>query len=196
MDYEIQTSEIRRLLLLKFKIKAVTPRDCENISVQINKCVSKYISVTTLKRLFGLAIQKYNFSTFTLFTLSEFLNIEYPHKAVHTTIYRYKNNKLTKNKSKAFHITAQTLEMIHTKCGIPYEMTTSRKFAEDDFKSFYESSQIFTSLVSPSGYGKSILLSHLAENLFTNANAVYQKSTLLFIRANDFFLMIMNLILM
>lgn len=185
MDYEIRLNEIKRLLLLKFDV--VTPGDCEGISEHINNCVQRHISVTTLKRLFGFAVQKYKFSAFTLFTLSQFLNIEYNKENKVNNSAEEHEVQWSTIKNKTDTITNKTLKEIGNLCGIPIEMTVSRKFAEKDFEHFQESNYIFTSIVALAGYGKSVLLSHLTYKLFRAHTAPYKTSTLLFISAGDFF---------
>ncbi|WP_158798242.1 hypothetical protein [Pedobacter sp. L105] len=187
MTYAIQLTEIKRLLLLKVNIKNVTPKDCESISLQINKEVSKHISVTTLKRLFGLAVQRYKFSTFTLLTLSDFLNIEYTKYETIDEDALQKVDEWKAIKAISNNITDRTLQKISDSCGIPHGMTVARNFAEEDFMQFYTSTSIFTSFVSLAGDGKSVLISNLAQKLFKTSKSTYNNSTLLYMTAGDFF---------
>jgi hypothetical protein len=187
MEYNNRLDELKGLILSKLGIRFITPADCKRISIEISKHLNKNVSETTIKRLFGFALVKHKFSTFTLTTLAEYVNIagaEHPKIAI--AVNGHSDEwKLLKDKSDA--ITNFTLKTIRNRSGIPYDMTISRKFAEHDFDEFFKGDYIFTTFVSQPGYGKTILLSHLTENLFYKTNAVYKDSAVLFIKAYSFF---------
>jgi len=189
MEYFDQLNELKRLILAKLGIRFITPADCKRISIEISKHLNKNVSETTIKRLFGFAVVKHKFSTFTLTTLAEYVDMvgEVPtilEKEVRdvTIADDWTSLRDTVNK-----ITQFTLKTIRNRSGIPYEMTIGRKFAEHDFDEFYKGDQIFTCLISQPGYGKTILLSHLTETLFLQPEAPYHNSSVLFIKAYSFF---------
>lgn len=187
MEFNERLNELKTLILAKSGIKFITPADCKRISIEISKHLNKNVSETTIKRLFGFAVVKHKFSTFTLMTLAEYVDIVdiQPEEKVTTEISR--TGDWGALKEKADKLTQFTLKTIRNRSGIPYEMTIRRKFAEHDFEEFYKSDFIFTSLISQPGYGKTILLSHLAENHFYAQNAAYKNSILLFVKAYNFF---------
>ena len=186
MEYDHQLSELKRLILLKSKIRFITPADCKRISIEISKRLNKNVSETTVKRLFGFAAVKHRFSNFTLTTLAEYVDSEKNEHGILPAV-QHNPDEWKSVKEKIDKITRFTLKTIKNRSGIPYELTISRRFAEHDFDEFYKGNYIFTSLISQPGYGRTTLLAHLAENLFFKDGAAYQDSTLLFISAPNFF---------
>jgi len=190
MDETFILNELKGLILSKTGIRTITPADCKRISIEISKTLNKNVSETTIKRLFGFAMVKHNFSKFTLTTLSEYVNEEY-HETPTTGTLNQSYQNISKNwkeiHDKANKITEHTLTTVKNRSGMPYEMTINRKFSEHDFEIFFKSDYSFTSYISQPGYGKSILLSHLAEKLIDNHRGTYNESTLLFITTNSLF---------
>ena len=187
MEYGHQLNELKRLILLKCGIKFITPADCKRISIEISRHLNKNVSETTIKRLFGFAVVKHKFSNFTLTTLAEYVDGDNLDQGLLSKTLLKKEDSWSRVKQKVEKITNFTLKTIRNRSGIPYEMTISRRFAEHDFDDFFEGNFVFTSLISQPGYGRTTLLSHLAENLFQKPNAAYKDSTLLFIKAYNFF---------
>ncbi|WP_368388129.1 hypothetical protein [Pedobacter polysacchareus] len=180
---------MKSLILLKTGIRTITPADCKRISIEISKTLNKNVSETTIKRLFGFAVVKHNFSKFTLTTLSEYVNKEDPQN---WTSALPSNTQAPVNswpdiRMNAKKVTNFTLKGIKNRSGIPYEMTISRKFAEHDFDDFFKSDYSYTCFISQPGYGRTILLSHLVEKFFHGENAVHLDSTVLFLSANNIF---------
>jgi hypothetical protein len=186
MEYSNRLNELKSLILIKCGIKFITPADCKRISIEISKHLNKNVSETTIKRLFGFAVVKHKFSTFTLTTLAEYVDMARLPEILPLQREEKADDWKTL-KEKADKITNYTLKTIRNRSGIPYEMTISRRFAEHDFNDFYFSDFIFTSFVSQPGYGKTILLSHLTEDLFYKPNAPYSSSSVLFLKAYNFF---------
>lgn len=189
MDETFILNELKSLILSKTGIRTITPADCKRISIEISKTLNKNVSETTIKRLFGFAVVKHNFSKFTLTTLSEYVNEEYL-DVNHSSSVGHTQGSLQTWKElhdKATKITEFTLKGIKNRSGMPYEMTISRKFAEHDFEDFFKSDHSFTCFISQPGYGRTILLSHLAEIFINNRQPAYKDSTMLFITAYSFF---------
>ncbi|WP_285060042.1 hypothetical protein [Pedobacter ginsengisoli] len=181
MDETFILNELKSLILTKTGIKTITPADCKRISIEISKTLNKNVSETTIKRLFGFAMVKHNFSKFTLTTLSEYVNDEYLETSVANTGITHNTPRSWKDiHDKACKISEFTIKAIKNRSGMPYEMTISRKFSEHDFEIFYKSDYSFTSYISQPGYGRSILLSHLGEKLMSNDRSLFNDSTLLF----------------
>lgn len=189
MDDISTLNEVKSLILLKTGIRTITPADCKRISIEISKTLNKNVSETTIKRLFGFAVVKHNFSKFTLTTLSEYVNKEQIGNwaaPVHLNPQETATS-WTDIRHNARRITDFTLKGIKNRSGIPYEMTISRKFAEHDFDDFFKSNYTYTCFISQPGYGRTILLSHLVEKFFNNESSAHKESTIMFITANSFF---------
>lgn len=189
MEEIFTLNEVKNLILLKTGIRTITPADCKRISIEISKTLNKNVSETTIKRLFGFAVVKHNFSKFTLTTLSEYVNKEDDRSwtnavpAATKAPVRSWSDILT-NAKKATNF---MLKGIKNRSGIPYEMTISRKFAEHDFDDFFKSNYSFTCFISQPGYGRTILLSHLVERFFQSETAIHPDSTALFVSATNLF---------
>lgn len=188
MDEISILNELKGLILIKTGIRTITPADCKRISIEISKTLNKNVSETTIKRLFGFAMVKHNFSKFTITTLSEYVSGEsidsWP------AAMQINNNiptNWTEVKQKVIKITDFTLKGIKNRSGMPYQMTISRKFAEHDFDEFFKSDHSFTTFISQPGYGKTILLSHIAEKFINNTAPGYKDSAILFLQAYTFF---------
>jgi hypothetical protein len=187
MDEISILNELKGLILIKTGIRTITPADCKRISIEISRTLNKNVSETTIKRLFGFAVVKHNFSKFTITTLSEYVsgeNLENWPMAASTNNVPASWNDV---RHKILKITDFTLKGIKNRSGMPYQMTISRKFAEHDFDEFFKSDYSFTAFISQPGYGKTILLSHIVENFSKNPDPIYKESTILFLQAYSFF---------
>ncbi|WP_370583075.1 hypothetical protein [Pedobacter sp. MC2016-24] len=173
---------------MKTGIKTITPADCKRISIEISKNLNKNVSETTIKRLFGFAVAKHNFSKFTITTLSEYVNRESSGNWIPPTTVPMDMSSLnwTTIRTRASRISDFTLRGIKNRSGMPYHMTVSRKFAEHDFDDFLKSKYNFNAFISQPGYGKTILMSHLADKFFTTETGSNKDSTLLFLQASTF----------
>lgn len=188
MPENIILNELRRLILLKVGINIINPSDCKAISIQIQKELNKTISETTIKRIFGFAEIKNQFSRYTINVLKEFANDQdVKSETLSTAAFPEYNDDLFAVTQNAKAISSNTIKHIKNRSNLPYEMTIGRKFAKYDFDYFYLSEQSFTAFISQPGYGKSILLSHLVHNLFLADNSPYQNDAILFINAADLF---------
>jgi hypothetical protein len=189
MDEISILNELKGLILIKTGIRTITPADCKRISIEISKTLNKNVSETTIKRLFGFAVVKHHFSKFTLTTLSEYVSGEHLENWPNQISINADHTPLTwaAIKNKVARITDFTLKGAKNRSGMPYNLTISRKFAEHDFDDFFKSNQNFTAFISQPGYGKTILLSHLARKLFNEECPYYKDSTVLFIQAQSFF---------
>ncbi|MGY0038801.1 hypothetical protein [Pedobacter sp. NJ-S-72] len=102
MEYSHRLNELKSLILLKCGIRFITPADCKRISIEISKHLNKNVSETTIKRLFGFAVVKHKFSTFTLTTLAEYVDIatidvnDLPQPSGHTDEWKSLKDKADK----------------------------------------------------------------------------------------------------
>lgn len=188
MDEVSILNELKGLILIKTGIRTITPADCKRISIEISRTLNKNVSETTIKRLFGFAVVKHNFSKFTITTLSEYVSGENSDSWPSATNV---NNNIPASwedvRNKVAKITDFTIKGIKNRSGMPYEMTISRKFAEHDFDEFFKSDHSFTAFISQPGYGKTILLSHITEKFFNKESPIYKDSSVLLLQAYSFF---------
>ena len=185
MDEPDVLKELKSLILVKAGIRSMTPADCKTISIEISKTLNKNVSETTIKRLFGFAMVRHKFSRFTLTTLSEYVNNQTLISAIEKTENQPESKGLNwkETEERARRITDFTIKSIKNRSGIPYEMTVTRKFSEHDFDDFYNSDHSFMAFISQPGYGKTIVLAHLAEKILAGKTKVAQGTTLAFITA-------------
>jgi len=188
MDEIIFLDRLKNLILLKVGIRTVTPADCTRIAAEISAEVKRCISVSTVKRLFGFAGIHYKFSDFTMLTLKTYVGEEIFGPGVSSKL-NYGEETIddwTKIHRNALKITQHTLDGIKSRPGIPFEHTINRRFADHDFEDFFDSHYSFTAFISQPGYGKTILLSHLAEKIIDNP-IDFKNSTVLFLTAPGIF---------
>ena len=182
-------NELRNLILIKVGITIISPSDCQQIAIAISKELNKTISKTTIKRLYGFAAVKHNFSKFTINTLLEFA--DHPTLSLNNTLKKTNDKKDAEEWIKvtavAKNISQLTLKSIISECSIPFKYTVERKFAIEEFEYFYQSDHSFTSFISQPGYGKSILLAHLVQNLYLKHKEKYHHDIFLFLNAKDLF---------
>ncbi|RZL47821.1 MAG: hypothetical protein EOP00_10825 [Pedobacter sp.] len=181
--------ELKRLVLIKNGITTINPSDCRVIALAIQKELKKNVSETTLKRLFGFASIHHQFSQFTINTLMEYVGIT-DDKPIETPMGFLALDALQDIghlRLKAERITNYTLLNIRNRCSVPYEMTIARRFAKHDFEFFYTSKFSYTAFISQPGYGKSILISHLVQQLFIDETAPHKKDILILINADHIF---------
>jgi hypothetical protein len=77
MNKEVDINTLRLSICAKVGIRNITPGDCQYLSMEISKTVNKPISATTIKRVFGFAAVRFNFSKHTMTVLCEYIeNVE------------------------------------------------------------------------------------------------------------------------
>ena len=78
MNKEVDINKLRLSICAKAGIRNITPGDCQYLSIEISKTVNKpIISATTIKRVFGFASVRFNFSKHTMTVLCEYIeNVE------------------------------------------------------------------------------------------------------------------------
>lgn len=182
--------EIKHLLSQRVGIRLVSPSDCAVIALAISKKLRKNISETTIKRLYGFAAHRNQFSKFTINTLLEFIHDEESPNfaaAVASVSDTSLNEDWDYIVNKGKMASEITVKQIVASCTIPYECTVDRKFATHDLDYFYQSNYSFTVFVAQSGYGKSIMLSHLVQNQFLNTDGKYNEDVIFFVTAARLF---------
>jgi hypothetical protein len=152
VDVTLDMYELKSSIMQKLGIRAITPGDCKRISMEISKSLKKNVSETTIKRLFGFAETKHQFSRFTLTTLLEYVEQADNLQLVKPEFADLNTKELNGNRdqlhNKSLTITSCTLKRIRNRSGLPYEMTINRKFAENDFNEFFKSNYRFTCFIA------------------------------------------------
>lgn len=189
MPNSLILQELKRLILLKNGLKTVSPSDCKVISLAIQKELKKNVSETTIKRLLGFASIKHKFSQFTINTLMEYVGYidESQIESASAFLKLDFGEDIEQIRDKADRITNYTLLSIKNRCSVPYEMTVPRRFAKHDFEYFRSCKFSYTAFISQPGYGKSILVSHLVQEMFLETGAPYQKDIVMLINADHIF---------
>ncbi|WP_214227886.1 hypothetical protein [Pedobacter sp. B4-66] len=131
MERAIILDELKSLILHKFGINTLNPYHCKFIANEIKNLTNKNISETTVKRVFGFASVKHNFSQYTLTLLADF------------------NDEIRKQLSSSRQETSTE------------KNTLSRKFSEKHFDSFLRSAHNFTCFMSQDENEKTILSAQL-----------------------------------
>jgi hypothetical protein len=72
--------ELRQRILFKTGLTVITSRECKWIAAEIRYALNRHISVTTIKRVFGYAKTKHQFSKYTIATLNEYVGIAGPNQ--------------------------------------------------------------------------------------------------------------------
>ncbi|TCC91698.1 hypothetical protein EZ428_08035 [Pedobacter frigiditerrae] len=186
MPYTLILQELKRLILVKAEIKVISPSDCRIISMSIQKETKKNISETTIKRLFGFAEIKHQFSKFTINSLIEYVGYQENVTQLSDSSIA-EDDELSLLKANAEIITGHTLQSIRNRCSVPYKMTIPRKFANHDYIFFRPSKYSFTAFISQPGYGRSTLLSHLVQEMFIDETAPFKKDITVFFSADSLF---------
>ena len=163
----------------KFGEKISYASTCQVLSEQIGHSTQRRVSVSTLKRFFGVINSPFAPSKYTLDTLANYLQfdnwqefINSFEKAKHQFSQQEQWDDL---KIRANIITDVSLKSIKNKIGLRFENFPLRSFAEKKFLDFLNSSKISTAFIAPDGYGKSTIVAQLTEKFFTGPDAKYPK---------------------
>ncbi len=169
------TDKLRDQILKKFGNPINSPKDCEILSQEIMSRTKRSISPTTLRRFFDLLPSGTNISSYSLDTLSIFAGA----KDYRSFCSKYKNNnkkieaEQLQIEEEIKKLTEYTLKSISRKSLLPYTKTIPRKDLNYKLDRFIKSNANFFPLISPSGYGKSIALSHWVGNLEDSTHCLY-----------------------
>ncbi len=152
-------------------LQSITPADCKLISLLINNKTKHCISETTLKRIFGFALSKFQPSLFTLDALAQFCNYngwkDFNEKVEKRGIKDVKKTdqdfSLYSLKQNAVKITNFTLQALKNRSGIPYNQTIKRDFLNGFIHGFVDSGLTGATITAPAGYGKTVAICHWVE---------------------------------
>jgi len=177
---------LQKYILSKAAVQIVSPGDCKQISRHIEGLTGKIISETTLKRFFGFAHQQYNFSRFTLNTLSEFVGFSgWEHFCKTVSIegdISVDHAMWEEFRQKSLLVTSSTQTTLKNLSGVPFHSTISRTAIEADFEYFLNSDYQFFCLTGASGIGKSIQMVHLVDKFFLRDSAPFRDGIVWFLK--------------
>lgn len=152
-------------------------KDCQILSESILKHTNRQLSVTTLKRFFGIVQSPFNPSKYTLDTLAVYLNFKNWQDFVNSFEYNkhvYSHLSSWEHlKSRTNYLTNYSLNSIYAKTGHHIDQLPVRSFAIKRVESFLNSSKKATAFIAPNGYGKSTLMYQIADYFFTGEHAKY-----------------------
>lgn len=161
----------------KFGEKVSCAADCQILSEQIQNLTQRQISVSTIKRFFGIIESTFNPSKYTLDTLAIYLQFdnwqEFISNIEKEKLKCYREDAWDNLKIKANTITSASLKSLKNKIGARFEKFPLRSFAEKKLEDFLRSSKIATAFIAPEGYGKSTIVTQLTEKFYTGADAIY-----------------------
>jgi hypothetical protein len=151
--------------------------DCEVLSEQIQNTTKRTVSISTLKRFFGIIKSPFSPSKYTLDTLAVYVDFNNWQEFVN----HFENEKQLISRGEIWDsikkendiITQTSLKSLKDKIGKRLENFPLRKFADKKFDEFLCSSKIATALIAPDGYGKSTTVTQLAEKYFTGIDSKY-----------------------
>jgi hypothetical protein len=152
-------------------------KDCQNLSDHIQEITKRQISVSTLKRFYGIIKSPFNPSKFTLDTLTIYL--EFENWSEFITSFGKEKHPFSQEgaweqlRIKALVATEYSMKSLKTKIGTQFKDLSLRKFADKKFNAFLNSPQIATAFIAPSGYGKTTIITQLTEKYFTGPEAEY-----------------------
>ncbi len=175
-----KTDHIRKLIQGEIKKahgqEILYAKDCQVLSMYILQKTKRSVSVTTLKRLFGIIDSPYFPSQYTLDTISIYLNYrdwsDFEEKSTGQQDAAEMDH-WSALKSRIEVITNRSLESIRSKLSDQLLDFKPREFAIEKFDRFLNSSYTATAFIAPGGFGKTTMTTQLTELFFTGTNARY-----------------------
>ncbi len=164
-------------LLCAHKQEIKYAKDCQILSLSIRQKTKRQISVTTLKRLFGIVPSRYNPSKYTLDSLAIYLDyldwddLKNSKGRINPEFLELDHWSLLKNRIQT--LTDRSLSSLKTKLGDQFLDFPLREFAVNKFEAFLNSPQSATAFIAPEGYGKTSIVTQLVELFFTGPYARY-----------------------
>lgn len=176
-DVSIQLLKLKEEIQNLIGIKILYAADCQVLSGQIHNSTKRQISVSTLKRFFGIINSPFTPSKYTLDTLAIYLRYANYEEFIN---HFGKENRLSGQEDSwetlrtwTNLITNASLKSIKNKIGKRFESFPVRKFAEKKVDDFLCSPSVATAFIALNGYGKSTIVAQLTEKLFTGPDAKY-----------------------
>lgn len=178
-------------VLARLGINPLQPSDCKDLSQSVQDATGKVVSETTIKRVFGFAAQTFNFSIYTLNALSEYAGYA-NWEAFHERQWESQKagshavqSKWQDIKSRIDKITYYSTESIRNGSGIDFPKTIPRQDCTSHLRRFLTSDASITAVIAPSGYGKSVALTHAMNELWLDDEAAYPNDICLLVNLHQ-----------
>jgi hypothetical protein len=169
----------------KFGSEIKYSKQCQLLVEQIFEMTDRQLSISTIKRVFGIIHSSFKPSRYTLDTLSSYVGFE------NWNQYKKREDGLSQNKNTHSlndiikNITESSLNSILYKTRYDSRKYIHRIFATRFLKNFINSERTATMLVAPKGYGKSSILLQWIEDLSSDAR--YEDDTICLIDGGIYF---------
>ncbi|MGQ8336331.1 hypothetical protein ACUNWD_07245 [Sunxiuqinia sp. A32] len=177
MEIDFIRENIKDEIHKKYGKEILYAKDCQELSDLVLEKTHRQISVSTLKRFFGIINSQFKPSKYTLDTLAIFLDF----KNWQDFFNSFEAQKHTYSKVDSWEhlrnrimlITSHSIESYNSKFSKRSFYFPSRAFAEKKMEAFLASSKIATAFIAPDGYGKSTIALQLTNKFFIGENALY-----------------------
>ncbi len=190
MDNEIYDL-LKKDIEVKIGEKIQYSKDCTRLSKKVREDTQRQISVSTIKRFFGIIQSPFKTSKYTLETFAQFVGFE----GWEDYLNYYDNSKYSESASDVWNalknritaITRSSLSSMKEKSGYIPERTILRSFAKEKFEKFLQSPNTAAVFVAPDGFGKTTTIVQLVEQYFTEPNAKHKNDIAFLIDGGIFF---------
>lgn len=180
---EIKT--LQKAIERKFGMRITTESDCRNLADRIEDKTGRSLSITTLKRLWGLIDYRFRPAKYTLDTLALFLGYDswkdFEMSVKKVNYSKYSHSLWNDLKQKAMHITGCGLISIKKSKGEFYDKAILRDFAIQKIEAFVQSDKTATAFIGNGGSGKTTTLAKIVENMFLAPASKYSSDIVFFI---------------
>ncbi len=182
---------LKKDVLIKAGREIKYTNDCKWLVRRIAEETNRQISVSTIKRFFGVVDSHFQPSKYTLETLALYLGftdwVEYRNCYDESRYSKSNENTWELLKSRIQIVTSHSLNSLKQKTEYDPQKVIFRSFAKRRFEDFLNSSETATLFISPEGCGKSTILIQLVENYFLSDDAKFKNDIALLIDGGIFF---------
>ncbi len=158
MKSENTFNHLKKDVERKFGNEIKYSKQCQLLAETIFKSTGKRLSVSTVKRAFGIIQSSFKPSRYTLDTFAHYAGFD------NWNLYLTRESELIQEEythsmnDSIDQITENSLHLIHQKTGYDSRKFIKRAFATRYLENFLHSERPATMLVAPKGYGKSSIL--------------------------------------
>lgn len=182
---------LQNKLVQKFGKQVKYSKDCQLLSDQVYEATGRQLSVSTIKRFFGLIVSPFKPSRYTLDSFSAYLGIENWESFIEANkiekTAEIGGNSMEMLKKSFQSITETSCNSLSLKSRFNPDTYIYRKFAETHFEEFIHSGKIATMLIAPTGYGKSVVLLQWMNTYFAGKDDRFSEDIVCLIDGGIFF---------
>ena len=175
----------------KFGKQVKHQRDCKLLAIELFETTNRQLSVSTIKRFFGLIASPFLPSKFTLDTFSVFLGYEnwdiFVENLNSGKIGLSVSKDLDRIIQRINEVSEFSINSIREKTGFHQQKFIHRLFAEEHLKGFLDSEKLATLLVAPKGYGKSSVILQWFNDHFSGLDPLYKNDLVFLVDGGIFF---------